>query len=495
MSRTKYIIVGAGFGGIEMAVALKRAGIDDFVILEKSDDVGGVWRDNSYPGCSCDVPSHLYSFSFAPYKGRNKRFPPQKEILAYLRQVADSFGLIPHLRLNTPVSQAVYQESERRWRLTTAAGELFDAESVIFAVGQLHRPSFPDIPGRQDFKGYSLHPAVWDHDIDLRGKRIAIIGTGSSAAQMLPVIASAAKSVSIYQRSPAWILPKPNINFGLLSRSALRLPGAHGVYRKSLYYGADVFLAPVVRSKLLGWLAEGIGRRHLRLQVQNEDLRLKLSPTYSIGSKRILFDSNFYPTLANENVRLVTEPITQITPTGIVTANGEHTPVDIIIYATGFKASEFLVPMSVLGRDGRSLNKDWAAGAEAFMGLAVPGYPNAFIIAGPNTFNPAGSNPNMKEVQVAYIMRCLYWKKETGAETVEVSEEAMAEYRAWLDRKMKQTIWPTSVDSWYKHESGKITNPWPASARDFARMLRRHPKECFQIDVGVTAEQRLGLEM
>ncbi|KAK3356842.1 putative monooxygenase [Lasiosphaeria hispida] len=481
MSITKFLIVGTGFGGIEMAVALQKAGIDDFVMLEKGNDIGGVWRDNSYPGCSCDVPSHLYSFSFAPYKGREKRFPPQQDILAYLRQVATDFQLWPHIRLNAAVAQAAFQKAQKRWQVITASGEMYDAECVIFAVGQLHRPDFADIPGRQDFLGPKLHPAVWDHGVDLREKRIAIIGTGSSAAQMLPSLASVARSVTVYQRSPGWILPKPGSDFGLLSRWALRVPGTHFIYRKLLYYGADVLLSPVVRSRLLGRAAGAVGRYHLRRQVKDANLRLKLLPSYPIGSKRILFDSHFYPALTRSNVSLVTESITQITATGIETADGEHIAADIIVFATGFKASEFLAPISILGRDSRSLNEEWASGAEAFMGLAVHGYPNAFIIAGPNTFNPAGSNPAMKEVQVAYIMRCLRWKQEMGADAVEVKKGAMAGYREWLDGKMKRTIWPASVDSWYKHESGKVTNPWPASARSFARMMRIHPGDSFQV--------------
>ncbi|KAK5654033.1 hypothetical protein OQA88_7711 [Cercophora sp. LCS_1] len=478
---TKVLIVGAGFGGIEMAVALKKAGIDDFVILEKGKDVGGVWRDNTYPGCSCDVPSHLYSFSFAPYKGKHKRYPPQQDILSYLRGVAHNFKLLPHLRLDTAVMQATYQETQRRWQITTSSGDTFDAEIVIFAVGQLHRPNFPDIPGRKDFLGPILHPAVWDHDVELRGKRISIIGTGSSAAQMLPELASLAQSVTVYQRTPAWILPKPSSEFGLLSRWALRIPGAHLLYRGSLYYGADFLLSPVVRSRLLARAAETVARCHLHRQVKDPNLCQKLLPSYPIGSKRILFDSKFFPALTRSNVTLVTESIKKITPTGIETADGEHRSTDVIVFATGFKASEFLVPISVTGRNNRSLNEEWASGAEAFMGLAVHGYPNGFIIAGPNTFNPAGSNPGMKEVQVGYIMRCLRWKEEMGAQTAEVKEEATAEHRQWLDGKMKRTVWPSSVESWYKHESGKVTNPWPCSARRFARMLRRDPRESFEV--------------
>ena len=492
MPKIKLAIVGAGFGGLAMAVALKKEGINDFVILEKGSDVGGVWRDNSYPGCSCDVPSHLYSFSFAPYERRDNRYPPQQDILAYLRQVAADFQLTPHLRLNTAVSQATFWEERKRWDVVTESGEGFDVEFVVFAVGQLHRPHFADIPSREDFQGKVLHPAVWDHGVNLQGKRIAIVGTGSSAAQMLPGLAAVAQTVTVYQRSPAWVLPKPSSKFGPLSRCVLRVPGVHHAYRKLLYYGGDILLSPAVRSRLLARILECVGRHHMRRQVQDAAVRRGLSPSYPIGTKRILFDSHFYPALTRPNVRLVTEPITRITPTGIettVTTNAEgdreHSQIDVIVFATGFKASEFLVPMSVRGRNNHSLNEDWAAGAEAFMGLAVRGYPNAFLIAGPNTFNQAGSNPGMKEVQVGYIVRCLRWKAEIRADAIEVSEKAMARYREWLGERMRRTVWEhessKGENSWYRHESGRVTNPWPASARRFARMLRGCPGDSFEV--------------
>lgn len=261
-----------------------------------------------------------------------------------------------------------------------------------------------------------------------------------------------------------------------MGRSILRVPGSHAIYRAGLYYSADTVLSPIVRSRVLGHPAKWIAKRHLRSQVPDEGLLEALTPSYRIGSKRILFDSHFYPALNKQNVHLITDPIERISPTSIETKSGETKPVDIIICATGFEASEFLVPISVRDRSGRNLNGDWKAGAEAFMGVTVHGYLNAFMIAGPNTFKPAGSNPGMKEVQIAYIMKYVRWKMETGAARVEVSQEATVEYQKWLNKKMGRTIWPTAGDSWYRHESGKITNPWPASARTFARMLDCHPR-------------------
>jgi cation diffusion facilitator CzcD-associated flavoprotein CzcO len=480
----KVAIVGAGFGGLGMGVALKKAGINDFVILEKGADVGGVWRENTYPGCSCDVPSHLYSFSFAPYRSRDKRYPSQGEILAYLCQVARDYGLLPHLNFNTMIVDATYLENEGRWELISASGQGVVADVVVFAVGQLHRPSLPDIPGKEDFTGVAFHSAEWNHDVDLSGRTISVIGTGSSAAQMLPKIAPIARSVAIYQRTPHWVLPKPAADFGTVSRWGLRVPGAHKLYRQTLYYGADILLAPIARRRWLAQAAEWIARPHLRRHIADPVIRAKLTPSYPIGSKRILFDSHYYPALNRENVQLVTDPILRITGGGIETTKGENRSADVIIYATGFRASEFLVPMIVRGRNGRRLNEQWSSGAEAFFGLAVHGYPNAFIVAGPNTFNPAGSNPTMKEFQIAYIMECLRWRDGIGAAAIEVSAEAAQNYRLWLDRAIAQTVWPTSVASWYKHESGRITNPWPTSARTFARLLRGHPKEAFEAVTG-----------
>lgn len=473
------VVVGSGFGGIGMGTALRRAGMDDFVILEESPELGGVWRDNTYPGCSCDVPAHLYSFSFAPYRSIGIRFPGRRRTLEYLRAVAAAEGLPGHLHTGTAVAEATYSESGACWELRAANGIRFTADVVVFAVGQLHRPNIPEIPGRDEFDGASFHTADWDHAAELRGRRIALIGTGSSAAQCLPALADTAASVRIFQRTPQWILPKPAAEFGPATRAALRLPGAQRAYRWGLHQAADSLLAPIMHRRWPARPAEWIARQYLRRSVADPVLRGRLTPDYPIGAKRIVFDSHFYRTLGRDNVELTTSAIARITRDGVVTADGGRYDADVIVYATGFRAAEFLAPITVRGRGGQCLQDRWRSGADAFMGLAVPGFPNAFLIAGPNSFTPAGSNPAMKEHQIAYIMRCLRWRDEIGAAAIEVRADAMAAYRAWLADALATTVWSADVPSWYTHDSGAITNPWPASVRAYARMLRRPPASSF----------------
>lgn len=350
-----------------MGAALKQSGEEDFLILEKGPTVGGVWRDNTYPGCTCDVPSHLYSFSFTPYKSRDTRFPPQRDILAYLQQVASDQELLQHLQLNTEVLEAHFEEEEKVRSIVTVTKQFIYAEVIIIAVGQLHRPNYPDIPGLGSFHGPVVHHAEWDHSIDLRGKRISLIGTGSSAAQMLPTLASVASTVAVYQRTPHWVLPKANAKFGYIERNLLRMPGAHRVYKRALHYGADFLLSPVAHAGSWRRMIELYAKHHIHYRIADKDLARKLTPAYPIGTKRILFDNEFYPSLTRANVQLITEPILAVSLKGLATSHGVN-PSDIIVCATGFRASEFLVPISVRGRKGRSLNDDWKSGAEAFMG-------------------------------------------------------------------------------------------------------------------------------
>lgn len=478
--RAKIVIVGAGFGGLGMGVELKKAGEDDFIVLEKRSGVGGVWRDNTFPGCTCDVPSHLYSFSFATYKNRTQRYPPQREILEYLQKVATDFGLQPHLRPDTEVSQAYFCQDNNTWEITTTSGQHVRAEIVVFAVGQLQVPYYPEIPGREGFGGSMLHSAEWNHSIEeLRGKRISIIGTGSSAAQMLPALASASSSLTVYQRTPSWVLLKPGHTFSQVEQALLRLPGARRLYRKTLSLCADMFLSPIVRSRAWRQIVERYARYNFRRQVKNQALVEKLLPRYPMGSKRIVFDNHFYATLDRPDVELVTEPITSIHESGIETEGGAFIAADIIVCATGFRTTEFLLPMTVRGRDGRCLQEEWSSGAEAFLGLAVHGYPNMFMIAGPNSFNAVGSNTEMEELKIAYIVRCLRWKEDVGTDAIEVAAETTARYQEWVRRKLSKTVWAGPADSWYKHKSGKVTNPWPASVRAFAKKLRGEPRHSF----------------
>lgn len=482
--RTKIIIIGAGFGGLEMAVALEKDGHDDFLILEKASGVGGVWRDNRYPGCTCDVPSHLYSFSFAPYRGHDKRYLSQKEILGYLQAVAAEENIDNNIRFNTEVLAATYRQDESCWDILTTAGD-YRADIIITAIGQLHRPNIPDIPGRDTFEGDIMHSAQWKDGVDLRGKRVSIIGTGSSAAQMLPEIAKEASTVTVYQRTPQWILPKPDPCFSRTERLLLHLPGAHHLYRRALSHGADLILSPIPRCRAWRSVVECYARRNLRRQIPDRKLRGKLLPSYPIGSKRILFDNNFYSALKLDNVELVTEPIIDIGKSSINTQGGldkKDRQTDIIILATGFRTSDFLLSMDVRGLDNHTLAKDWRQGPEAFFGLAVHRYPNMFMIAGPNSFNPAGSNPEMKEIQVACIMRLLKIKEESQS-TIEAKQGEVLKYYSWLGKQINKTVWSGPEDSWYKYDKDKVTNPWPLSLRAFRRRLS-HLEQCFEYQEG-----------
>lgn len=473
-------IIGAGLGGLGMALYLKRAGIESFTIFEKGDDVGGVWRENTYPGCGCDVPSHLYSYSFEKYRNPSRRYPKQSEILAYLQNVARKYGIHRHIRLNREVAEARYDEVTSRWTITTADGDRHAADVVVYAVGQLHRPNYPDIPGRDSFAGTAFHTARWKDDYDPTGRNVAIIGTGSSAAQLVPHVARQACRLHLFQRTAGWVLPKPSAEFHGITRAALtRFPFFHALYRAGIYAIADTTLAPVITRGWSAPIVERIARRHLAAQIDDPRLRKLLTPNHPIGCKRPVIDSNFYPALNASHVELVTEPIARITPRGIDSANGASREVDTIIYATGFRATEFLVPIRIFGKNATDLHEQWRHGAEAYLGMAVPNFPNLFIIQGPNTILGHNSNVFMIECQARYILQCLRMLEgQHGG--LEVRCTAMAAYQAHLRRAIDRTVW-TSCQSWYRTELGKVTNPWPGSSRLYRRLTRHPVPEAFQL--------------
>ncbi|MFF5037500.1 flavin-containing monooxygenase [Nocardia salmonicida] len=476
------VVVGAGFGGLTMAAELTSAGVEDFLILEEGPEVGGVWRENTYPGAACDVPSHLYSFAHDPHRDPRIRYPDQESILAYMREVTDRHGLREHLRCNTSVAAADYGE-DGTWTLTTTGRQVLRTRAVVWAVGQLHRPSMPYIDGAETFAGAAVHSARWDHTVDLTGQ-IAVIGTGCSAAQMIPELARTAAGVTVYQRTPAWVLPKPDAQFGPVSRWALaHVPGLHALYRAGVYRGADLVLAPIMRG---GWSARPaalLARAHLRRQVRDRELRRKLTPAYRIGEKRILMDSGLYPALTQPHVELVTDPIEAITPTGIRTADGTERAADLVVWATGFRTLDFFSGVEIRGRDGLELRALWQQQGRpsAFYGTAVPGFPGLYMIAGPNAFTPSNSNPSMKLHQARYIMRCLDLSDRVGA-PVEVSEQAMAAYLDRLDRALARTVWRDGVHTWWKQADGTTTNAWPGTVAEFGRALQQHePDDSFRI--------------
>ncbi|WP_209887371.1 flavin-containing monooxygenase [Nocardia goodfellowii] len=474
-------IVGAGFAGVTMAKRLKDAGISDFVILEEAEGAGGVWRDNVYPGCTCDVPSHLYSFGFDQFRDARVRYPSQAAILDYMRQVVRDHDLERHLYTHAGVSAATFDEVAGRWTLITPRGPI-QAGAVIWAIGQLHRPRIPEFPGTDQFSGRAFHSAdraQWAVPDGMDGD-IAVVGTGSSAAQMLPELARTARSVTVYQRSAAWVLPKPAARFGPVAQWVLEhVPGAHRAHRAALSYVGDAVLAPIMRGGWSALPAEWLARWQLRRQVPDRALRRKLLPPYAIGEKRILMDSNFYPALMRPNVELVTDAIDHLTPAGIRTVDGRERRADVIVWATGFQAQQFFGGVTVTGRDGADLHRVWDewGGPQAFWGLAVPQFPNMYMIAGPHSFTPANSNPLMKDVQARYIVRCLRLAARRGA-PIEVSEAAMTKYRAWLTTAMAATVWPQGAASWFK-SAERVTNPWPSTVREFEQRLAHSPAYSF----------------
>lgn len=496
MDRLDVAVVGAGFAGIGMAAGLQKAGMNNFIIFEKADRVGGVWRDNTYPAACCDVPSHLYSYSFQPYRDSRIRYPGQKDIQEYLEQIVDNQALRPHLRLSTGIVDAAWDQDTGCWVLTTAAGTTVVADQVVFAVGMLHRPYIPDFAGRDTFGGTAFHSARWDHSQELAGRDIAIIGTGSSAAQMLPEIAAIAHRVDVYQRTANWVLPKPRARFGPITRSAFAaLPILHSAYRAAIYHGADAVLGPIMTE---GWSArpmEWIARQHLRRRVPDPRLRARLTPGYRLGEKRIVVDSRYYTALNLPNVELITDPITSIDSDGIITSDRRRRNVDTIVYATGFRSTEFLQPTRITGRGGMQLHQQWTDGADAYLGVAVRNFPNMWMLHGPNSFITHNSNIAIKESQIGLIVRAMLLRRQSGAAALEIGEHAIAEYQQWLNHALARTIWPTGVNSWYKiprrgNSQQRITNPWPASARAFMSYARRDPALMFVPVAAPRASQR-----
>jgi cation diffusion facilitator CzcD-associated flavoprotein CzcO/acetyl esterase/lipase len=470
----KAIIVGAGFGGIGMAISLKKAGIDNFVLLEKSHDVGGVWRDNSYPGAACDVPSHLYSFSFEPNPNWSHVFSAQPEILAYLRHCADKYALKPHLRFGVQVERADYDEQESLWRVSLSDGSKLSSSLLITATGQLSKPLMPRIEGMDTFRGKAFHSARWDHSYRLEGKRVAVIGTGASAIQFVPAIADRVAQLTVFQRSPAYLLPRPDRAYSKWEHAMFaRFPWTTKLYRLAVFVKYETRAIGFTRLRALMKVAVGLPfKMLLAKQVRDPALRARLVPDYPIGCKRILITSDYLPAIAKPNVNLVTDGIRRITPDGVETSDGLVHPADAIIYGTGFAASEFLSPMRVTGREGVNLNDAWRDGAEAYLGITVPGFPNFFMLYGPNTNLGHNSIVYMLESQVAHVMRCIAAMKEQGAAAIEVDPDRHQRFNARVQQRLAHTVW-NGCTSWYVDGRGHNSVNWPGFTLSYRWLTNR----------------------
>ncbi len=475
----RVIVVGAGFGGLGMAMALKRAGIHDFLVVDKAADLGGIWRDNTYPGAACDVPSSLYSFSFQP--GRwSRRFPPQPEILAYLHALADEHGLGPHLRLRTGVEAAEFDERHARWNVTLDNGETLRATAVVSAVGQLNRPALPDIPGRADFAGPAWHSARWDHDVDLTGRRVAVVGTGASAIQFVPEVARTAARVDVYQRTPPYILPKPDRPHGEPGLAG-RLPALRKAERlRTFLYGELLTTGFVLSPKFLA-APMRMWRRQLEEQITDPELRRKCVPGYVMGCKRVLFSNDWYPTLVRSNVELVTEPIERIAADGVVTAGGTTRPADVIVYGTGFRTLDFLAPMAVTGRGGRSLRQLWHDGAQAYLGISVAEFPNFFMLYEPNTNLGGNSIIYMLEGQIGYVLGAIQALQAQRLAWLDVRPEVQDAFSSWVQSASRTSVWETGCHSWYTTASGRNTNNWPDYTFMYRYQVRRFDLAAYRV--------------
>src|SRR6266851_2301445 len=416
----RVVVIGAGFGGIGMAIKLKQAGIEDFVVLDRAEDIGGTWRDNSYPGLTCDVPSHLYSFSFRPWCW-SRRFLARDEILAYLHALVAERGLGPHLRFGCGVVAAGFEERRAVWDLTLDDGGTLQATAVVCAVGQLGRPALPDVAGRDGFAGPSWHSARWNHDVGLQGRRVAVVGTGASAIQFVPEIAKIAGHVDVYQRSAPYVLPKADRPYGDTEQTLYdRLPVVRKADRLRIFLYGELLTSGFVLSPKLLAAPMQLWRRQLSTQIADPALRAKCVPGYVMGCKRVLFSNDWYPALARANVDLVTDPIERIVADGVVTTHGTTRHADAIVYGTGFKTLDFLAPMEVTGLRGRRLDQAWHEGAEAYLGISVAGFPNFFMLYGPNTNLGGNSILYMLEGQIRYVAAALRALETEGLGWIDV---------------------------------------------------------------------------
>jgi cation diffusion facilitator CzcD-associated flavoprotein CzcO len=482
-TRTHVAIIGAGHSGLCMAIRLKQAGIEDFVILEKGAALGGTWRDNVYPGASCDAPSFLYSFSFAQKTDWSRRFAWQPELLGYSTELAIRNGLLPHCRFASEVSQAVFDDATSTWTLTCSDGSQVVADFVVTAVGQLNRPSIPDLPGRESFGGAQFHSAQWNHAIDLGGKRVAVVGNAASAVQFVPQIAPMATQLTVFQRSANWLLPRKDRLYAPRTQRLLtRYPQLARLYHAfQWFFFGEMQLTPLMKQvRFVQALARYKSLARLRRQVSDPDLRARLVPDYPIGAKRVLFNDDYYPALARPNVRLVTEGIERIEPEGVRSRGGVLHEADVIIYATGFRSTDFLAPMTIVGSHGRRLDDDWARGAHAYLGVTVSGYPNFFMLYGPNTNLGHNSILVMIEAQAGYVVDALAQMRARGIARLDVKRDVMDQYNRALQRALARSVWSTIDASWYKLADGTITNNWPHSTIRYRRLLREANLEDYE---------------
>ena len=469
------LIIGSGFSGLCTAIKLRQAGMNSFLLIEKSGDIGGTWYDNRYPGCACDIPSHLYSFSFELWPDWTRMYPGQQEIHDYLKRCVERYGLAPHIRLNTCLREAVWNEKESLWDARVGEGKRVRARVIVSGVGGLHVPSYPQIKGVEKFAGPTFHSSTWDHRVDLDGKSIAVIGTGASSIQFVPQIAPRAGKLYLFQRTPPWIVPR--IDFAIpekWKRRFRRFPVTMRAFRQYIFWRQEFRVLGFLGNRFVRGKATEIATRHLQRQIKDPKLLAALTPHYELGCKRVLVSDDFYPALNQPNVELVTDGIAEILERSIVTVDGVERPVDVLIFGTGFRATEPLIGIRLVGRDGLEIHDAWRERMSAYLGVTVAGFPNFFLLLGPNTGLGHNSVVLMIEAQVRYLMSCLKLMKRRKRRVLEVRPQVQTDFVADIYRRLQGTVWQSGgCRSWYQDpRTGENTTLWPGSVIAYLRRTR-----------------------
>ncbi|HEX2132502.1 MAG TPA: NAD(P)/FAD-dependent oxidoreductase [Actinophytocola sp.] len=482
------VVIGTGFSGLGMAIQLRRDGRDDFVVLEKADEVGGTWRDNTYPGCACDIQSHMYSFSFAQNPDWTRSFSPQPEIWDYLRRVTDAFDLRRHIHFGVEVTGARWDADEHRWHVTTGSGtgtgEEYVARFLVSGIGGLHIPNTPRLPGIENFEGVAFHSARWDHSYPLAGKRVAVVGTGASAVQFVPRIAPEVERLTIFQRTPPWIMPKPDHAMPAWAKRLFRaVPGAQRLYRNALYWMLEARAIGFNGRPRLMKLAQKVALAHMRRAVDDPELRRKLTPDYVMGCKRVLVANDFYPALTRPNVDVVTDGIAEVRAHSVVDTAGVEHEVDAIVFGTGFHVTDAFDYLDITGVDGRDLAKQWRAeGIQTHLGITVAGYPNLFFLLGPNTALGHNSVVFMIESQIRYVAKAMALADRHGAAALEPKESAQARFQSDLQRKLVAGVWTQGgCTSWYLDSHGVNRTIWPGFTWRYWLRTREFDAEQYQL--------------
>jgi cation diffusion facilitator CzcD-associated flavoprotein CzcO len=463
-------IIGTGFGGIGMGIRLKQAGIDNFTIYGKADEVGGVWWDNTYPGAACDVASSLYSFSFEKNFDWSRTHGTRPEIVAYLRHCVEKYGLRPHLQLSTEIAALEFDEGQGLWRLEAADGRRFAARAVVSACGLFNQPALPDLPGLGDFVGARFHSAQWDHACDLGGKRVAVIGTGCSAAQFVPEIVGQVERLTMFLRTPQYIMPKIEKDFTDAERQTYRRFPVKRAWERLRTYVSFERRFGIQTSAKMNAAAERTALAFLAREIADPDKRLKLTPSYRFGCKRTIQSNSYYKALNRAHVEIVREKIERVLPDGILTADGRHHAFDALIYGTGFRPSDYLSFMRVTGRDGRQLRDAWRDGAQAYLGITVNGFPNFFMLYGPNT-NTATSIIFMIENQIGYVLKCI--RRLRRARFMDVRADVQARFNDEVQRILRTTAWGSGCQNYFRHAAGRIVTQWPKPSRSYRWLTRK----------------------